>query len=128
MTDPERDAFDVRPTGEQMLARVQADAPGSRGRLRVYCHQGLTRFIALVVTGLLENYPEMSLDLRSGDAMIDLVQEGFDLAIRFFLAPHREVHQRPVEHHADVVVSDAGDDARSAQLTTAGRSGSACAR
>ena len=55
-----------------------------RGRLRVYCHQGLTRFIALVVTGLLEDYPEMSLDLRSGDALIDLVQEGFDLAIMPF--------------------------------------------
>ena len=40
-----------------------------RGRLRVYCHQGLTRFIALVVNGFLEDYPEMSLDLRSGDAL-----------------------------------------------------------
>ena len=55
-----------------------------RGRLRVYCHQGLTQFIALVVTGFLEDYPEVSLDLRSGDAMIDLVQEGFDLAVMPF--------------------------------------------
>jgi DNA-binding transcriptional LysR family regulator len=55
-----------------------------RGRLRVYCHQGPTRFIALVVAGLLEDYPEVSLDLRSGDALIDLVQEGFDLAIMPF--------------------------------------------
>jgi DNA-binding transcriptional LysR family regulator len=55
-----------------------------RGRLRVYCHQGLTRFIAPVVTGLLEDYPEVSLDLRSGDALIDLVQEAFDLAIMPF--------------------------------------------
>jgi DNA-binding transcriptional LysR family regulator len=45
---------------------------------------GLTRFIALVVTGLLEDYPEMSVDLRSGDALIDLVQEGFDLAVMPF--------------------------------------------
>jgi len=40
MTTPERDAFDVRPTGEEMLARIRADAgtaPGmGRGRLRVY--------------------------------------------------------------------------------------------
>jgi len=34
--DPERDAFDVRPTGEEMLARVRAESPGGRGRLRVY--------------------------------------------------------------------------------------------
>ncbi|HWD57261.1 MAG TPA: LysR family transcriptional regulator [Stellaceae bacterium] len=52
-----------------------------RGRLRVYCHQGLSRFIAQIVTRFLGDYPEVSLDLLSGDAMIDLVQEGFDLAI-----------------------------------------------
>jgi DNA-binding transcriptional LysR family regulator len=52
-----------------------------RGRLRVYCQQGLVRVIALVATRILRNYPEISLDLRTGDAMIDLVQEGFDLAI-----------------------------------------------
>ena len=52
-----------------------------RGRLRVYCHQGIDRFIAPVAARFLADYPEVSLDLRTGDAMIDLVQEGFDLAI-----------------------------------------------
>jgi DNA-binding transcriptional LysR family regulator len=52
-----------------------------RGRLRVYSQQGLDQFIALVSTRFLGDYPEVSLDLRSGSAMIDLVQEGFDLAI-----------------------------------------------
>jgi DNA-binding transcriptional LysR family regulator len=52
-----------------------------RGRLRVYCHQGLSRSIARVVPRFLGDYPEVSLDLRTGDAMIDLVQEGFDLAL-----------------------------------------------
>jgi DNA-binding transcriptional LysR family regulator len=66
---------------------AEADAAASvlqatpRGLLRVYCHQGLARFIALVSTRLLTDYPEVSLDLRTGDLMIDLVQEGFDLAI-----------------------------------------------
>ena len=36
MTDPERDAFDVRPTGDEMLARIQAESSGGRGHLRVY--------------------------------------------------------------------------------------------
>ena len=36
MTDPDRDALDVRPTAEEMLARVHAESPGTRGRLRVY--------------------------------------------------------------------------------------------
>jgi two-component system sensor histidine kinase KdpD len=36
MTDPERDAFDVRPTADEMLARVQLEEATGRGRLRVY--------------------------------------------------------------------------------------------
>ena len=36
MTDPERDAFDVRPTADEMLARVRSETPSERGRLRVY--------------------------------------------------------------------------------------------
>ncbi len=52
-----------------------------RGQLRVYCHKGVGPFIAPVVTGFLSQYPEVSVDLRDGDAMIDLVQERFDLAI-----------------------------------------------
>jgi DNA-binding transcriptional LysR family regulator len=51
-----------------------------RGRLRVYCQQGLDRFIAPVATRFLDDYPEVSLDLRT-DTMIDPVQEGFDLAV-----------------------------------------------
>jgi DNA-binding transcriptional LysR family regulator len=51
-----------------------------RGRLRLYCQQGLDRFIAPVATRFLADYPEVSLDLHT-DTMIDPVQEGFDLAI-----------------------------------------------
>jgi two-component system sensor histidine kinase KdpD len=36
MTDPERDALDVRPTADEMLARIKSETPGARGRLRVY--------------------------------------------------------------------------------------------
>lgn len=52
-----------------------------RGQLRIYCQKGIGQFIAPVVTGFLSQYPEVSVDLRDGDAMIDLVQERFDLAI-----------------------------------------------
>jgi len=34
--DPERDALDVRPTGEEMLARIQQESEAGRGRLRIY--------------------------------------------------------------------------------------------
>jgi two-component system, OmpR family, sensor histidine kinase KdpD len=36
MTDPERDAFDVRPTADEMLARVRSETADGRGRLRIY--------------------------------------------------------------------------------------------
>jgi two-component system sensor histidine kinase KdpD len=36
MTNLERDALDVRPTGDEMLARVRAENGTGRGRLRVY--------------------------------------------------------------------------------------------
>jgi two-component system, OmpR family, sensor histidine kinase KdpD len=36
MTSPERDVFDVRPTADEMLARVRSEEEGGRGRLRVY--------------------------------------------------------------------------------------------
>lgn len=52
-----------------------------RGQLRVYCHQGLARFVGAVATGLLATQPEISVDLRTGHVMVDLVHEGFDLAI-----------------------------------------------
>lgn len=65
-----------------------------RGRLRVYCHQGLSRFIALIATRFLGDYPGVSLDLLTGDAMIDLVQEGFDLAIMPFSPPDSTLIKR----------------------------------
>jgi DNA-binding transcriptional LysR family regulator len=52
-----------------------------RGQLRIYCQQGVSWFLAPIVTGFLDRYPEASIDLRTGHMMIDLVQEGFDLAI-----------------------------------------------
>src|ERR1700690_512750 len=53
-----------------------------RGRLRVHCRPVLARFIAPVVTAYLRDNPDVSVDLRRGDQMIDLLEEEFDLAIR----------------------------------------------
>jgi DNA-binding transcriptional LysR family regulator len=58
-----------------------------RGQLRVHCHPVIARFIAPVVAAYLRDNPETSIDLRLGDQMIDLLEEGFDLAIRTYLPP-----------------------------------------
>jgi DNA-binding transcriptional LysR family regulator len=82
----------------QELAEADEAAGASqvtpRGRLRVYCHQGLSRFIAPIAPRFLGDYPEVSLDLPSGDTMIDLVQEGFDLAIMPMPPPDSAVIKR----------------------------------
>jgi DNA-binding transcriptional LysR family regulator len=59
----------------------------SRGRLRVHCYPVLARFIAPIVTAYLRDYPEVSVDLRRGGQIIDLLEEGFDLAIRSYVPP-----------------------------------------
>jgi DNA-binding transcriptional LysR family regulator len=58
-----------------------------RGRLRIHCHPSLGRFIAPVVTAYLRDNLEVSVDLRRGDQMIDLLEEEFDLAIRPYVPP-----------------------------------------
>jgi DNA-binding transcriptional LysR family regulator len=65
-----------------------------RGQLRVYCQQGLARFIAPIVADFLARYPEASVDLRTGHAMIDLVQEAFDLEITPFPPPDASLVKR----------------------------------
>lgn len=54
----------------------------ARGRLRIYCHNGLARFVAPIVTDFLQHNPQVAIDLRTGDLLsLDLVEEGFDIAI-----------------------------------------------
>src|ERR1700722_12778029 len=56
-----------------------------RGRLRVHCHPALARLIAPVVTAYLRDNPEVSVDLRRGDQLINLLEEEFDLAVSPFV-------------------------------------------
>jgi DNA-binding transcriptional LysR family regulator len=53
-----------------------------RGTLRLYTGTHIVRFIAPVVAEFLALYPEAAVDLTIGERMVDLVEEGFDLAIR----------------------------------------------
>jgi DNA-binding transcriptional LysR family regulator len=53
-----------------------------RGTLRIYSSGHIMRFLAPVVAEFLALYPDVTIDLASGERMIDLIEEGFDLAIR----------------------------------------------
>ncbi|EPE97366.1 LysR family transcriptional regulator [Rhizobium grahamii] len=53
-----------------------------RGTLKVYTSAAIVRFLLPVVSEFLELYPSVALDLSVGERMIDMVEEGCDLAIR----------------------------------------------
>jgi len=53
-----------------------------RGTLRLYVGTHIVPFIAPVVVDFLRRHPEASLDLNAGERIVDMVEEGFDLAIR----------------------------------------------
>src|SRR5262249_22436659 len=53
-----------------------------RGTLRVYTNTLIVRFLSPVFDEYLSLYPGVSIDLATGERMIDLVEEGYDLAIR----------------------------------------------
>lgn len=58
-----------------------------QGTLRLYTNSTMVTFLAPVVSEFLTRYPAVSIDLTVGERMIDLIEEGFDLAIRSLPTP-----------------------------------------
>ncbi|WP_024514196.1 LysR family transcriptional regulator [Bradyrhizobium sp. Tv2a-2] len=67
------------------IASAQQSTP--RGTLRVYTQTHMVPFIAPVVAEFLAVYPEVKVDFRLGEAHVDLIEEGFDLALRMTEPP-----------------------------------------
>jgi len=58
-----------------------------RGTLRIYTATHIVQFVAPVVAEFLGSYPEVKVDLTIGERTIDLIDEGYDLAIRLTPPP-----------------------------------------
>jgi DNA-binding transcriptional LysR family regulator len=58
-----------------------------RGTLRIYTATHIVQFVAPVVTQFLAAYPEVKVDLSMGERTIDMIEEGFDLAVRLTPPP-----------------------------------------
>jgi DNA-binding transcriptional LysR family regulator len=78
----------------QILAEIkQADDIASelqsvpRGTLRIHVATHMVPFVAPVVAKLLSTYPELKIDLRMGEAEVDLIEEGYDVALRMTAPP-----------------------------------------
>jgi DNA-binding transcriptional LysR family regulator len=53
-----------------------------RGPLRIYTTTALVLFLGPIVSEFTRRHPAVSIDLTAGERMVDLVEEGFDLAVR----------------------------------------------
>lgn len=53
-----------------------------RGTLRVYVATHMVPFVAPVVAEFLSTYPDMKVELMMGEGEINLIDEGFDVAVR----------------------------------------------
>jgi DNA-binding transcriptional LysR family regulator len=58
-----------------------------RGTLRIYAATHIVPFVAPVAAEFLAAYPAVKIDLTMGERTIDLIDEGFDLAIRLTPPP-----------------------------------------
>ena len=92
LTEVGRGYYDrcVQILGELEEADTAAGAAltSPRGTLRLYSSTHLVRFIAPVLAEFLSQYPDVSIDLVIGERMVDLIEEGFDLAVRTLPPPN----------------------------------------
>jgi len=58
-----------------------------RGTLRIYTATHIIPFISPVVGEFLAAYPDVKVDMTMGERMIDIVDQGFDIAIRLTPPP-----------------------------------------
>ena len=64
----------------EVEVRASQDTP--RGRIRVTAPHDLGRHLAPVVRRVIGTYPDVTIDVELTQRMVDLVGEGFDLALR----------------------------------------------
>jgi DNA-binding transcriptional LysR family regulator len=58
-----------------------------RGTLRLYTATHIVKFIAPVVAEFLSAYPDVKVDLTMGERAVDMIDEGYDVAIRLTPPP-----------------------------------------
>ena len=105
---------------DQIAGALQSSV---RGTLRLHASAHVMRLIGPVVAEYLATYPDVSVELGMGERMVDLIEEGVDLAIRTTLPPELEPDHPPARVVAVCSVLCAG---LSRGARGAARAGTAC--
>lgn len=70
---------------EQLVTDMQATP---RGRLRVTAPIDLsTRYLGAIIADFIAGHPDITVELDATDRVVDLIEEGFDVAVRFGTLP-----------------------------------------
>lgn len=78
-----RSALEILQKVGDLQDTVREAGKGHKGRLRISAPRSLTDLeIGLPIVEFAKAYPEITIDMNLDDAMVDMVEEGFDVAIR----------------------------------------------
>jgi DNA-binding transcriptional LysR family regulator len=58
-----------------------------RGTLRIYCATHIVPFVSPVVAQFLVTYPDVKVELTMRESSVDIIDEGFDIALRLIPPP-----------------------------------------
>ncbi len=79
-----------------------------KGTLRVYTSTSMVPLVSSVVTEFLTSYPEVSVELTMGERTVDLIDEGYDVAIRLTPPPDSSLIVRGLAHWRHVLCCSHG--------------------
>ncbi|MBB4194189.1 DNA-binding transcriptional LysR family regulator [Rhizobium aethiopicum] len=75
-----------------------------RGTLKLYTSGAIVRFLLPVVSEYMELYPSISLDFSTGERMVDMIEDGYDLVIRTVPPPDSSLIARKLTPWRHVLV------------------------
>src|SRR6202045_2537339 len=94
---------------EEAEGSTQDERTGPNGRLAVSAPVGFGRLhVSPVMSAYLTRFPEVSAELRLADRMINLVEDGVDLAVRIGHLPDSTLGARHVGEMRRIVVASHG--------------------